>query len=218
MIVKYQDMNIRYIRKPENEGLASALQTGLLALKDDYEYVLRFDADDINHSDRFKMQCEFVNRFSPDVASAQMREVDSSGEAFSLRAVPTEPHRIQRWMPFRNPINHPACVLRIEKALAVGGYSDMPFFEDWCLWERIMSAGGRVLNSGEYMVDFRATDDMVARRFGLRYLKHEANFYLWRLKNREFPRALLLMAWAIRVGTRSLGFGVYKLIFYFVRK
>ena len=36
VIVKYQDMNIRYIRKPENEGLASALQTGLLALKDDY--------------------------------------------------------------------------------------------------------------------------------------------------------------------------------------
>ena len=137
------------------------------------------------------MQCEFVNRFSPDVASAQMREVDSSGEAFSLRAVPTEPHRIQRWMPFRNPINHPACVLRIEKALAVGGYSDMPFFEDWCLWERIMSAGGRVLNSGEYMVDFRATDDMVARRFGLRYLKHEANFIFGALRTESSKSAFV---------------------------
>ena len=177
VISNFSALQIEYLRRPHNEGLATALQFGLVTLRARFDYVIRFDSDDINRRDRFEKMINLVDEHRPDLCSAQMNEIDGNGHRFSQRQVPTSESKIKQWIAFRNPINHPAAVIKIEPALSVGGYTDMPYFEDWYLWERMMGAGYKVMNSDEFLVDFRATEEMVRRRFGSKYRSFERMFF-----------------------------------------
>ena len=218
VIREYEELNVQYLRRPDNNGLAAALQFGLRELEARFEYVIRFDSDDINRSDRFEKMVNFVGRYDPDLCSAQMNEIDNEGNRFSKRTVPIQESKIKQWIAFRNPINHPAAVVKIRSALCVGGYLEMPYFEDWYLWERMAGAGYKIMNSNEFLVDFRATEEMVKRRFGPRYRSFERGFFSRRLKEGNTSRLLLLMSLFARQIIKLLGFTAYKEIFFGLRK
>lgn len=218
VIEEYKSLRIQYIRRPHNEGLAVALQAGLCELRKNFDYVIRFDSDDINRHDRFENMVEFIGKYSPDLCSAQMNEIDERGRKFSFRSVPTSESTIKRWIAFRNPINHPAAVVKIESALSAGGYLNMPYFEDWYLWERMIGAGYKVTNSADDLVDFRATEEMVERRFGVKYRKFERNFFLRRLCEGNTSRFLLIIALCLRQIAKLLPFLTYKKLFFWLRR
>jgi len=218
VIEKFRELNIRYLRRAENKGLALALQYGLNYLAPHYEYLIRFDADDVNRKDRFEVLTELISQSLPDLMSSQMVEIDALGTEFSRRNVPLGEQSIKRWMPFRNPINHPACIFKIKSALNVGGYLEMPFFEDWYLWERMLADGCKVVNSSEYLVYFRATDDMVRRRHGSHYRRHEREFFIQRLKDGHSSRFLLIFSLLMRQLSKLLNFTLYRKLFFSLRR
>ena len=49
---------LKVISLKQNQGLATALNKGIAACK--YEWIARFDADDINLPDRFQKQADFL--------------------------------------------------------------------------------------------------------------------------------------------------------------
>lgn len=217
VIKDFGSLRIQYLRRPHNEGLAAALQFGLHTLKGRFDYVIRFDSDDINRADRFEIMTDFVCQHAPDLCSAQMNEIDDNGHRFSQRRVPVSEVKIKQLMAFRNPINHPAAVIKVESALSVGGYLDMPFFEDWYLWDRMIGAGCAVINSDDFLVDFRATEEMVKRRFGSKYRKFERRFFFCRLKDGNSSRVYLSIALIGRQLIKMLNFATYKSVFFWLR-
>ena len=62
----------------------------------------------------------------------------------SMRKVPIEPSEIISKMALRNPFNHPSVAFRIEAVLAAGNYEDVPFFEDWHLWAKMVAGNSHV--------------------------------------------------------------------------
>ena len=218
VLVLFDDLDMRLIRNAKNQGLSTALQLALNCIGDEFEYAIRFDADDINADRRFEVTRDYLLMSDVDLVSCHMKEIDANGTVFSARAVPIGADRIRKKLPYRNPINHPAAAFRVSSVLAVGGYQEMPFFEDWYLWTRMFKAGFEIANIDDYLVSFRATDDMVARRFGLGYMKHEANFFLRRSKENLINPFENWFAWSIRFGVKIFGFGFYKKIFYLIRR
>ena len=218
VIKNYEHLNIVLLRKNENEGLAKALQHGLKMLHKDFDYVIRFDSDDINREDRFLKIKKFCTEFKPDVVSSHMFEIDDTGEVFSQRNVPVSTKKIKNEMAHRNPINHPASAFRLKSVLSVGGYQAMPFFEDWYLWLRVLKAGGKILNINDHLVSFRATDEMISRRYGLNYMKHEAHFFLIRDKEKLVSPLRNWLGFLVRFLSKSFGFKFYKKLFFWSRK
>lgn len=88
ILLLYKDLNIRLIRNIENLGLSAALQKGLNTIKDEYDYVIRFDSDDINDSKRFQTIVNYFISNNVDLLSSHMHEIDEHGNIFSKRDVP----------------------------------------------------------------------------------------------------------------------------------
>lgn len=215
---QYRDLEIQYFRRIENQGLARALQAGLENLEKKYDYVVRFDSDDINLSNRFEVLTKFCIKKSPDLVSSHMYEINENSEIFSERKVPIGHNKIEICLPYRNPINHPASAFKISSVLAAGGYQEMPFFEDWYLWIRMFHAGFKIENIDDFLVSFRATDAMVARRYGLSYVKHELNFFHRRSKEKLINSIENWLAFLARLAVKAFGFKAYKQVFYWIRK
>ena len=218
VLVFFDDLDMRLIRNPDNQGLAAALQLALNCIGDEFEYAIRFDADDINAPNRFEKLQMFISENMPDLVSSHMHEIDEIDEVFSERKVPIHTRDIKRKLSYRNPINHPASAFKISAVQASGGYREMPFFEDWYLWTRMSHAGYKIENIDEFLVEFRATDEMVARRYGLAYVKHELNFFLRRSNEKLINPIENWLAFLARLTVKAFGFKAYKKVFYWIRK
>ncbi|ACQ79429.1 glycosyl transferase family 2 [Beutenbergia cavernae DSM 12333] len=170
------DVAVRLVVLPRNVRLAAALQAGLAQSR--HEIVARVDADDVSLPSRFARQVPLVADEGYDVVGSAMREFDADDAAPSVgrvRDVVTEPDEIARAARFRNPLNHPTVVFRRSAVLAVGGYTDLPYMEDYWLWVRMLRAGARVTNVAEPLVLYR-TDGVFARRGGIAPLRSDWRF------------------------------------------
>ena len=99
--------------------------------------------------------------------------------SLSVRAVPSGATEVRRFSRWRNPLNHPAVILRRSLVQQVGGYQACSGFEDYHLWLRLLQAGFVIDNLAQPLVLARVGPDHTARRNGWRYLRAEADF-LWR--------------------------------------
>ena len=218
VIAKYKDLKITYFKLEKNLGLAKALGHAVEKLKDKVDYIIRFDSDDINHINRFEVLVKFIEEHKPDLVSSYMNEINENGELFSKKLVPISQKQIKRIFPYRNPVNHPASAFRVNAALEVGSYKEMPFFEDYYLWARMHKSGYKIMNIDNFLVDFRATDMMLKRRYGLSYLKYEA-YFIWN-RNLEgiFNPLENLLSFLMRFASKTFGLRAYKLIYFSLRK
>ena len=220
VIKKYEAFLEQIIRLQSNIGLGLVLKTTLDELAARFEFVIRFDSDDINEKNRFKILIDTINSHEFDLVGSYINECE--GDRLEIvkntRMVPLEPVAIFNMMSVRNPFNHPSVAFRIEKARAVGSYEDVPFFEDWYLWARMVRSGAKVGNIPKPLVRFRFTDEMIKRRKGSLYIKHELAFYrrLWKLKS--FGGATLLPIIALRIATRVLPIRLFASIYSWLRK
>lgn len=218
ILKRFEALSIRFIRNPINQGLSHALQSGLNFIKNEFDYVIRFDSDDMNALNRFEKLRAYIYENQPDLVSSHMYEINENNEVFSERKVPIGDEDIMKKLPYRNPINHPASAFKISSVLASGGYQEMPYFEDWYLWIRMYRAGFKLENIDDFLVSFRATDAMVERRYGLSYAKHEANFFIRRSKESLINPIENFLAFLMRLSVKAFGFKVYKKVFYWIRK
>ena len=122
------------------EGGVSRVLTQLME-RTDSRLVGRMDADDVSLKGRFKRTMRAIER-GDDMVFTQMIELRGS------RPVPRMPYEItpedMGWhLLLTNPVCHPTMLATREIMDRVGGYRSVPA-EDYDLWMRVASAGGRI--------------------------------------------------------------------------
>ena len=160
----------------QNQGLGKALNFGMQ--KCSYEIIARMDTDDISEPNRFELQ---INEFKQDkelmLCGGQIAEfADNSNEKTGYRNVPLTHNKILKFVKKRNPFNHMTVMFKKQAVQSVGSYMDMPYFEDYWLWVRMLKAGYKAKNVDKVLVKVRAGQDMIARRGGLKYARYIIRF------------------------------------------
>lgn len=169
---------VTLIRMEKNEGLGCALRRGVLACK--YDWVARFDSDDICSPDRFEKQLRFIEE-NPDVDAFSAPIVEFEKELtkgpFVMRDVPRGHSAVVSYAKWRNPLNHMSVMFRKSVALEAGNYQDEPYFEDYSLWLRMILIGAHLDNMADVVVYARAGDAVQNRRGGVLYIKRELSMH-----------------------------------------
>lgn len=178
---------LEILRLEQNGGLTRALNEGLEFCR--YEYVARMDSDDIAIRDRIERELTCLMTQELDVISGWVGEfTDTPEQVTAWRKLPKSDEEIHRFYRKRNPFNHPAVIFRRSAVQMAGKYEDYPYFEDYQLWIKILSAGGRGGNIPEPVLYMRAGKDMYGRRGGWRYWR-----YAMRLE--KYKRYRRLIGW-----------------------
>ncbi|HEX7120096.1 MAG TPA: glycosyltransferase [Longimicrobiales bacterium] len=162
-----RDGRVRVLRSPAR-GLVAALATGLATARG--VLVARMDADDIAAPTRLEKQVALLDA-RPGVAACGTRVryfpdavVRDGARRYArwLNAL-VEPDAIARDIFVECPIAHPALMARRSALLAVGGYRDMGWPEDYDLVLRLWAAGHRLANVPEVLLHWREGADRASR-------------------------------------------------------
>lgn len=174
VIKKYQGcLPIDLVVLKKNSGLPFALNAGVSIVK--HDWVMRFDADDINVQNRFEKQMDFIKKHDVDILGGQIEEFDEKNNSH-LRMVPLKTADIRKRLPKRNPFNHVTIAIKTS-LLQQFPYRNIKYFEDYDLWFRLL--GNRdltAINMEETLVKVRAGEGMMKRRSGLLYAILEFRF------------------------------------------
>lgn len=155
----------------QNQGLGKALNFGMQKCSN--ELIARMDTDDIAEPNRFELQIkEFAQDKELTLCGGQIAEfADKPTEITGYRNVPLKHNEILNFAKKRNPFNHMTVMFKKQAVQSVGSYMDMPYFEDYWLWARMLKADYKVKNIDQVLVSVRAGQDMIAPRGGLKYAK-----------------------------------------------
>jgi len=178
VISKYLNIApIKVISLPKNIGLGPALRVGLKNCSN--ELVIRMDSDDISIEDRFEKQIAFM-RANPHISASSgviQEFYNSPGDLARRRKLPSDYSQLYSFAKKRNPLNHPAVIFRKSHIEQVGSYEDVPFFEDYYLWIKLLNFGYKIANQNQVLLNFRIGKDQIGRRHGFSYIKKEINFF-----------------------------------------
>lgn len=141
-----EDERVLVLRQSAS-GLVAALNAGLEAARG--SWVARLDADDLAHPDRLRLQVDAGRREGWDVVSSLVRcfprAVMGKGllryEQWQNALVTHDAMARERFV--ESPLVHPSAIFLRERVLAVGGYRDLGWAEDYDLWLRLFAAGAR---------------------------------------------------------------------------
>lgn len=162
-----RDGRVRVLRRPR-QGFVTALQAGLRAAHG--RLVARLDADDRMHPERLARQHRFLATHpGVDLVASRVR-------AFPGAAVGPGMAEYLRWQDgcvtardiedeiyVEAPFAHPSVTFRRDAVLALGGYRDGPFPEDYDLWLRMARAGRRMAKLRRRLTDWRQRPGSLSR-------------------------------------------------------
>lgn len=206
---------LNIIRLINNVGLGRALQIGIDHCQ--YEWVARFDADDICVSDRFAKQVAYIDHNSEvDVVGGQIIEFSKDTDEVEVRkkVVPTSHEQIYSYAKLRNPINHMTVMFKKSAVLKAGNYQHAPLYEDYYLWVRMLIKGFEFANIDEVLSYVRAGDSMYERRGGTAYAQQEIKMQIKFYKLGLFSLSELLKNLIIRVPVRLLPSKLRSIIYF----
>lgn len=142
-----RDKRIRVLQNP-GKGLVPALNHGLANCR--ARLVARMDGDDVSHPRRLAEQVALME------ASPETGLVASSFRHFPRNELKIGMLAYEKWQNslvshgqimadlfVESPFVHPSVMFRIEAVMAIGGYRDMGWPEDYDLWLRLAAAGTR---------------------------------------------------------------------------
>lgn len=153
------------IRKEKNEGLASALNTGIGVSRN--ELVARMDSDDISLPARCEKELsEFEKDPALDICGCQLGEFihDDPAEVVQYRIVPTEDAEIKKFMRRRQPFNHPSVMYRKSAVLKYRGYEKLKRKEDFDLFSKMLTGGCKAKNVDQVLYLYRIDANNYKRR------------------------------------------------------
>lgn len=218
VIVEWQKkMPLKVVGYEQNQGLAYALNYGLQFVET--ELVARMDSDDICYPDRFEKQlAEFEKNNDLALLSGYIDEFnDDPNQIVSTRTVPLEYSEIKQYLKKRNSFNHMSVMFKKSAVISSGNYQAVPYFEDYDLWIRMIQNGFMAANIPEKLVKARIGNDMIGRRHGFSYAKHEL-FFLKRqlmsgfISKKEYHKLVIL-----RVPVRLLPKFMLKIVYKILR-
>ncbi len=162
-----REPRLRVLRQP-HQGVAAALSRGLEACR--APWVARMDADDVAHPDRLAQQVAFLEA-NPNVAvlGTRVRLHPQGLRGGGMQAYLDWQNRlltdddIRREIFIESPLVHPSVMFRREAVLAVGGYRETPWLEDYDLWLRLYLAGARFAKLPAVLLTWRDHPGRVTR-------------------------------------------------------
>ena len=174
-------------RLAENQGLASAMNTGLALAT--MPLVARMDSDDYCDPYRFERQLAYLAQH-PDtgcVATIQAEFETDPRVIVSEKGVPATHDKIAKALAFRNVISHPSIMFRRDLVVAAGGYrTDVGLLEDYELHLRLLLQGVRYAGIQEPLIRVRISPQQRFRRGGWKYMRNE-----WALRYECYRRGQL---------------------------
>jgi glycosyltransferase involved in cell wall biosynthesis len=163
---------LRYLRRPENRGLAHTLNELIdLILPDPrFRYLARMDADDICYPERFALQVAYLEAHPEvDVLGGWCEEVDEGGRHVFLKKMKEDHETLKRRIVLRNPFNHPTVMVRRRVFEAGYRYPTNAFLaEDYALWIELAARGYTFANIPKPMLKFRISGNFFEKRRGIR--------------------------------------------------
>lgn len=215
----FERANIRFVelKNPTNLGLGRSLNKGLKACTN--ELVARFDSDDLNMPQRMTKTIEWF-RAHPDTAivGTQICEFDQDERhPFDVKQVPVDYQHIIKQSVVRNPFNHMSVTFKKSVIDEVGGYVDVPLFEDYYLWLRVIHAKYPVSNLADTLVKAHVNREFAHKRGGLHYLKKEIHFQNLLVRDGFLKRSQYLRNILIRGTVRLLPANLLMVLYKFLR-
>ena len=208
------------VQNPKNRGLGLALRDGITHCT--HELVARVDSDDRCLPNRFLIQTEFMSRRDDiSVLGGAMRENFKVGRKTrsALRPGYSTEKLEKTVLLYRNPLNHPTVMFRKSAVLAVGNYEHCPFFEDFFLWQKIISAGHKIANISDILVETDVNLDYFRRRGGPKYAKYEIDLCKKLRQKGYFSAFNSIVFLMMRLPFRIMPGPIRQLLyFYFLRK
>lgn len=181
------DKRIQTVRNP-GSGIVDALNYGLEHARSDF--VARMDADDIMLPMRLERQVDYLQQHpETGVIGCQVQLFCADGVAAGYRHYQNwlnaslDHAEIQNQMFFESPLAHPSVMFRRAAVLAVGGYREGEFPEDYDLWFRLNAAGTRFQKLPEVLLRWRDSAARTSRRdsrYSETAFAHLRNQYLLR--------------------------------------
>ncbi len=173
------------ISSQPHRGLIDTLNTGLSLCRG--EYIARMDADDLMHPDRLKKQVALLSsRADVSVASCLVETIAEGSVGEGMRIYETwlngliHHQDINREIFIESPIAHPSAMVRREELLALAGYRECGWPEDYDLWLRYSAAGKRFEKVPEVLLYWRDHDQRATRtdsRYSVEnFIKAKAHF------------------------------------------
>lgn len=200
----------RTLRLPNNLGSGPASQAGLDAI--DADYVARLDSDDAAKPERFATQLAYLEEH-PEVAAlgTAVEEFEQTlGDGGRVRSLPANPGK---YVKMNSPINNPSVMFRREAVVAVGGYKDVPFMEDYDLWARLVAGGYQLANLDEALTYFRVGEPQMGRRSDPRTRRAERQMQRNLVGYGLISRPRAVFNWAARNAYRALPVGLTKRVY-----
>lgn len=150
------------------EGLVAALNLGLREAS--ASLIARMDADDECHPTRLQAQIGLLQR-DPSLSLVSSR-VQYGGDSVRNRGFALycdwlntllSHEAIHRARFIESPLAHPSVLFRRDAVLALGGYRDGPFPEDYDLWLRLLENGHRMAKSADTLLTWHDSPRRLTR-------------------------------------------------------
>jgi len=218
ILFEKKGIKFRILINEHNEGLGLSLRKGIEACQ--FEWVARFDSDDVNDKSRMKDTFEYISN-NPDIAivgSYISEFIDDIKEVQSFRRVPLSDAEIRKNVKWRNPFNHMSVTLNREAVISAGNYQDVPYFEDYDLWVRVIDQNKKVGNIGKNLVYAHIDRKFYLKRGGYQYFKKEIGFQKKLYAHKIIPNYVFLFNILTRGCFRLLPKSFVKLIYSLARK
>ena len=177
-LFKDKRVSCSLVKLPVNVGLGLALASAVSSCNGDY--ILRMDSDDLCRPNRIEDLLNFIrNNHGFDVYGSQIEEFNIlPNDLGRIRSVPLNHDDIHKFCKLRNPMNHVTVCIKKSSLLEVNSYESVLYHEDYYLWVKFLTHGFKLINASTVSVDVRVGNDLVGRRKGYSYFRHELNFAL----------------------------------------
>lgn len=169
LVARYaeRDPRVRLLRLP-HAGIVPALNVALEASRG--THVARMDGDDVSHPDRLGIQADFLDdRPEVTVASCLLRKFPRQALRIGMLRYEgwlnslVDSRDIARDIYVESPLCHPTVMMRRRELLALGGYRDVPWPEDYDLWLRVHHGGGSIAKVPRFLFCWREHEQRLSR-------------------------------------------------------
>jgi hypothetical protein len=169
------------------------------------------DADDINDKYRFLKQINFFKRNNPDILGSNIEEI-INGKKF-IKKMPLKPNLFNFFL--MNPINHMSVMFKKDKIINLGGYPEIKYKEDYCLWFLAKISNYNIVNLEAPLVKSRLDAKTLKRRKNIDAIYSEFKMQSLIVKKNFYLIFFSTLAFAMRVFFLMLPNFMY---FFFIKK
>lgn len=146
-----KDKRIKLYKNEKNSGVAFTKNRAIRLSTTDY--LASQDSDDVSFTERLQMQYDFLEKNKDfAVVAGNNLIIDETGKQIGQRKYSDH---IRAVILKKSPVSHPTTMIRKSHFLAVGGYANIPYVEDYDLRVKLFVKGYKIKNLSKNLLKYR---------------------------------------------------------------